>query len=177
MDKKEQIILGKTWEEWERECPAVKDMLNLRETVWINPDRIPCGEAVKSCSLTMEDVLDASRRLERFAPYFEKAFPETAATHGIIESPLKRIPEMKKALEAWGQTEISGDLWAKLDSHLAVSGSIKARGGIYEVLKHAEDIALEQGLLRGGQWIMCLGFGAGLTWGGALFQWQDKEEK
>lgn len=35
MDKKEQIILGKTWEEWERECPAVKDMLNLRETVWI----------------------------------------------------------------------------------------------------------------------------------------------
>lgn len=150
MDKKEQIILGKTWEEWERECPAVKDMLNLRETVWINPDRIPCGEAVKSCSLTVEDVLDASRRLERFAPYFEKAFPETAATHGIIESPLKRIPEMKKALEAWGQTEISGDLWAKLDSHLAVSGSIKARGGIYEVLKHAEDIALEQGLLREG---------------------------
>ena len=80
-------------------------MLNLRETVWINPDRIPCGEAVKSCSLTMEDVLDASRRLERFAPYFEKAFPETAATHGIIESPLKRIPEMKKALEALSEVE------------------------------------------------------------------------
>ena len=29
----------------------------------------------------------------------------------------------------------------------------------------------EQGLLQPGQTIMCVGFGAGLTWGGALFQW------
>ena len=29
----------------------------------------------------------------------------------------------------------------------------------------------EQELLRPGQWIMCLGFGAGLTWGGAMFRW------
>lgn len=36
-------------------------------------------------------------------------------------------------------------------------------------------IALDEmnrgGLLNPGQWVMCLGFGAGLTWGGALFQW------
>ena len=35
----------------------------------------------------------------------------------------------------------------------------------------------ERGLLKPGQWIMCLGFGAGLTWGGALFQWQAREER
>ena len=29
----------------------------------------------------------------------------------------------------------------------------------------------EQGLLQPGQTIMCVGFGAGLTWGCALFQW------
>ncbi len=35
----------------------------------------------------------------------------------------------------------------------------------------ALDEMAEQGLLQPGQWIMCLGFGAGLTWGGALFRW------
>ena len=36
----------------------------------------------------------------------------------------------------------------------------------------ALDEMAEQGLLQSGQTVMCLGFGSGLTWGGALFQWK-----
>ena len=30
---------------------------------------------------------------------------------------------------------------------------------------------VEQGLLKQGQKVLCVGFGAGLTWGGALLEW------
>lgn len=146
----ENTVLGKTWEEWENAFPVVADIRALRETGWWNTDKKSCTEAVAGCELTMEDVLDASRRLERFAPYFEAVFPETAVTGGIIESPIREIPRMKAVLEAEENVKLPGNLWVKLDSHLPISGSIKARGGIYEILKTAEDIAAQHGLLHEG---------------------------
>lgn len=64
--------------------------------------------------------------------YLAKAFPQTAAAGGMIESDVVAIPAMQKRLEKeYGQT-IDGEMLLKKDSHLAISGSIKARGGIYE---------------------------------------------
>ena len=40
----------------------------------------------------------------------------------------------------------------------------------------ALDEMVRGGMLREGQWVMCLGFGAGLTWAGLLFQWGPQKE-
>ena len=123
----------------------------LQETAWYNPKRQPAAQAIAACSLTMDDILEAAARLERFAPFFRVAFPETIPAGGLLESPLAAIPAMQAALESENALKIPGKLWVKLDSHLPVSGSVKARGGIYEVLKVAEDIALREGLVQEGE--------------------------
>lgn len=60
------------------------------------------------------------------------------------------MPEMQESLSQMADVRIPGRMYAKLDAFLPISGSIKARGGIYEVLKTAEDIALGEGLLQPG---------------------------
>lgn len=138
----------KSLAEWIAEFPLIERIARGEEAVFYNDKRLPTEQALALSPLTEADVRDASARLARFAAYFKAAFPETRATDGILESPLRRIPAMKAALERIYGTPIRGELYIKLDSHLAVSGSIKARGGIYEVLAFAEDIAMREGGLR-----------------------------
>lgn len=127
--------------------PLVRDLVALKEVAWFNPAVTTTAEGLPFVGLTYHDVLDAEARLQRFAPYLIKAFPETAITQGIIESEIVEIAKMKEALETRYHTAINGQLYLKKDSHLPISGSIKARGGIYEVLTHAEKLAIEAGLL------------------------------
>jgi len=122
-----------------------KNLMNFEEVFWENPDYRSFSDV--KLPLSKEDIDDASSRLNRFAPYIVKAFPETAADGGIIESPLVFADSMKKELEGFYNVKLPGRLLIKCDSHLKISGSIKARGGIYEVLRHAENLALKEGLL------------------------------
>lgn len=126
-----------------------KNIIEKNETVWINEKYLPFDvvDSMLQLIVSDKDIADAEERLKRFAPYIEKCFPETAGEHGLIESPLKEIEEMKKALIDYSGHGIDGRLLLKMDSHLAIAGSIKARGGIYEVLKHAEELAIENGLI------------------------------
>lgn len=125
--------------------PGVSDLVSLTETLWLNPSCAPAAQGLTQVGLTRRDVEDAEARLQRFAPFLAAIFPETAAANGIIESDAVPIPTMQARLAPHG--EIAGSLWLKLDSHLPISGSIKARGGIYEVLTHAEKLAIAAGLL------------------------------
>lgn len=142
------LILGKTLETWQDGFPLIKDMKALREVFWINDGKLPAARAIAETELTMEDIRDAEARLDRFSSYFKAAFPETRDAGGIIESPLRPIEAMQDWLGENGTALIPGRLLLKCDSHLPISGSIKARGGIYEVLKFAEDVALESGMLK-----------------------------
>lgn len=129
-------------------CPLLTKIIDLKEILWLNPNLEKFTTRMKKSPLTVNDVRDAEDRLKRFAPYIAKVFPETTKMNGIIESPLIKIPSMKQFLEKDYQHPIPGELWLKCDSHLPISGSIKARGGIYEVLKHAEELALQHQLLE-----------------------------
>ena len=128
--------------------PIVTDLISLKETVWFNPDFTSLEDGLPYVGLNQQDIDDASERLTRFAPYLTRAFPETAHSKGIIESELVAIPKMQQQLEQHFKQVIQGKLWLKKDSHLPISGSIKARGGIYEVLYHAEKLAIQAGLLN-----------------------------
>ncbi|MGR5110641.1 D-serine ammonia-lyase [Vibrio jasicida] len=129
------------------EFPLVERLIGLEEVVWFNPNITTLEEGLPYVGLGAANIKDASERLKRFAPYLVKAFPETAASNGIIESNVVEIDKMKSCLETQYGTQILGRLMLKKDSHLPISGSIKARGGIYEVLTHAEKLAIEAGLL------------------------------
>ena len=142
---------------------------NCEEFFWVNPGFVPpTGKAGTGAAETAEtagtagdgklvDIDDAEARLARFAPFIERMFPEVK--EGIIESPLTELTGLDgigKLAELAGAPDIAaagapakaGRLFIKQDSHLPISGSIKARGGIYEVLKLAEKLAVEAGMLR-----------------------------
>jgi D-serine dehydratase len=124
--------------------------LIAREPVfWLNPHWQPIKQARPGLSVTREDVEDAGWRLARFAPLLQRLFPEElAARSGSIESALVPVPRFQAAMGRAGHR--NGRWLIKADHALPVAGSIKARGGFYEVLLHAEALAQRAGLIREG---------------------------
>ena len=135
-----------TMKDLDERYPLIPAMRRGEEVLWLNPR---C-DASPSPEVTDEDIEDAASRLKRFAPYIQRAFPETVGSGGIIESPLREIPAMRDALSCRSGVALRGRLMLKCDSELPISGSIKARGGIYEVLRFAERVARESGMLHDG---------------------------
>jgi len=88
------------------------------------------------------ELFEAEARLQRFAPVLTQLFPELEASNGLIESPLLPVTQLAKNMDLQG-----GKLLLKADHALPVAGSIKARGGIHEVLCFAEALALQHGII------------------------------
>jgi D-alanyl-D-alanine carboxypeptidase len=113
--------------------------------LWLNERQQLLETARATCALELSDVYRAHLRSQLFAGLLVELFPELAPS-GVIESALLAADALQ---EKWmGQQHETGHWLIKADHALPVAGSIKARGGIYEVLLHAESLALRKGLLK-----------------------------
>lgn len=123
---------------------ALEAIKNCVPTVLPGESRLPAAQVLRDLPMTMADVADAESRLNRFAPYLALKFPNTRG--GIIESPLTEAQDLAESMEKIYSVPMPR-LLLKRDSELPVAGSVKARGGIHEILALAESVAMKAGLL------------------------------
>jgi len=144
--KRLNIMISKAKiEKLKQNYPLLDDVINTKEVFWLNPKYK--REEENSIEISTKELKEAAERLRRFAPYLREVFPETEKHGGLIESELQNIDSFKLELHYIFHSTIKGDLYIKRDDSLPIAGSIKARGGIYEVLKYAESLALKNNII------------------------------
>ncbi|WP_052254427.1 D-serine ammonia-lyase [Salinicoccus sp. YB14-2] len=129
----------------------LKRLSEMTDVFWLNDKYEPYDLTSEDGVFTIEDIKTTEERLMKFAPLIKQLFPETENSGGIIESPVERIENMQRYLNEAEGADLTGDLYIKRDDILPISGSVKARGGIYEILKYAEELAVEYNLIDVGE--------------------------
>ncbi|MBN1671440.1 MAG: D-serine ammonia-lyase [Kiritimatiellae bacterium] len=130
------------------EDPRIRRLRRKRPWLWLNPNARPAHEALPALPFGAADLSAAAERFERFGLVLTALFPELAEAGGRIASPLRPVPRFAAALAADAALPPLPGRWlVKADHALPIAGSIKARGGVHEVLYHAETLALQAGLL------------------------------
>ncbi|MDX3895013.1 D-serine ammonia-lyase [Pusillimonas sp.] len=110
--------------------------------LWLNPHLQPAHEVLSRLAVGMDEVEEADALLRAWADPLQILFPELAESRGLIESGLLKLEQPGEVLGC----EPGGTLWIKQDHLLPLAGSIKARGGIFEVLAYASNILRAQGI-------------------------------
>ena len=127
--------------------PVVRDMAAGKPTWWWQEPVENVSEAIEASGVDPRIVDEARKRFIRFAPWFRAHYPDSLYTGGILESPVQHEAGFADAYARQAGESLVGSLWFKRDDSLPVSGSVKARGGIHEVLDIAEQRALNAGVL------------------------------
>ena len=130
---------------------AIAAMRAGRPLFWCQPGlpdaRGALAEVFAREMVGIDHIHAADARLRRWTGALTVLFPELADAGGLIESPLMTIDD---PLAVPGLPKKTRGL-IKADHALPVAGSIKARGGVYEVLVHAESVAASAGLYFAGE--------------------------
>lgn len=112
----------------------VTHLQSLLPMLWVNP-----GDRILQDPFAPERVDEAEERLRRAGPLLARLIPELAGTDGLIESPLLDATALRDVLGGRSR-------WLfKADNRLPLAGSVKARGGVHEVLEFAQATALRHG--------------------------------
>ena len=85
-----KCIAGRSVADWVAAYPVLSDLCALKETAWVNPDKLPFAQAAAACPLALADIEDAAARLERFAPYLAELPVEPTAMEYCENSLRKR---------------------------------------------------------------------------------------
>ncbi|MCJ9427986.1 D-serine ammonia-lyase [Kordiimonas marina] len=120
------------------------DVKSYKEIFWLNPSRHGTDSDRTGAALTRADFVDACDRFKQMTPALRQLFPDLDAIGGV-RSALIPVPRLQDAL--FDDPDAVGQLFVKADHDLPVAGSIKARGGIFEVFSHAWDWAVQNGYM------------------------------
>jgi len=134
-------------DEWVKKNPGLGNVINLKPVVWLNPGRESFKEHHGEFP-GFEEMLIGRAFMEKYAGYLAKEFPETAKTKGIIFSPLREIESFRNLRNGKAGKVNPGRLLLKCDHALPVAGSIKARGGFFEVLNFAHKLSVDAGMIK-----------------------------
>ena len=111
-----------------------------RPTAWVRPAIANWSDV--SPEIRPSEVEGARLRMARFAPVLRMLFA-SEGWDGRVAS----------TLIALDSGPGGGELFLKADHDLPMTGSIKARGGVHELLAYVEEIALDNALLDGGSYL------------------------
>ena len=125
--------------------PARDNVLAGRPALWLNPNLIRDGISKASLPVTAAQVAEAETNWQALAPVLQVCFEELKSSQGRIESKLIEATALRQPL-GYASSDY-GRVFVKADNALPVAGSIKARGGVYEVFMHALQLARAEGLM------------------------------
>ena len=116
---------------------AIAPLVRGETAVWLRDPGL--GLTVDAAPLSTDEIAEARARFIRFEPVLRALFPDKD-WDGQIRSDLADYPMSS-----------TPGLLVKCDHALPMAGSVKARGGVYELLCYVEELALDRGLLGPGQ--------------------------